>query len=41
MLTLPLRRRKHRGPILYDDIVRPDLRTGTSEPLTPKIYRTP
>ena len=29
VFTLPLRRRKHRGPILYDDIVRPDLRTGT------------
>lgn len=41
LLTMPVRRRKHRGPILYDDIVRPDLRTGTPEPLTPRIYRTP
>ena len=41
LLTLPLRRRRHGAPILYDDIVRPDLRTGIPEPLTPKIYRTP
>jgi SAM-dependent methyltransferase len=39
-LTLPLRRRKHRGPILYDSIVRPDLRTGKSDVLTPRIYHT-
>jgi SAM-dependent methyltransferase len=37
-VTLPLHRRKHRGPIRYDDIIRPDLRTGTQEPLTKKIY---
>jgi SAM-dependent methyltransferase len=37
-LTLPLRRRKHRGPILYDSIVRPDLRTGSGETLSPRIY---
>ena len=41
MLTLPLRRRKHRGAILYDEIVRPDLRSGTAEPLAPRIYPTP
>ena len=40
-LTLPLRRRRHRAPILYDDIVRPDLRTGTADPLTNRIYPTP
>jgi hypothetical protein len=40
VLTLPLRRRRHRAPILYDDIVRPDLRTGTAQPLTAKIYPT-
>jgi SAM-dependent methyltransferase len=40
-LTLPLRRRKHRGPILYDDIVRPDLRTARNEPLSPTIYHLP
>jgi len=37
--ALPLRGRKHRGIIRYDDIVRPDLRNGTNEPLTKKIYR--
>ncbi len=39
LLTVPLRRRKHRGPIRYDDIVRPGLRTGDGELLTAKIYR--
>jgi SAM-dependent methyltransferase len=39
VLTVPLRRRKHRGPILYDDIVRPDLRTARHEPLSATIYR--
>jgi SAM-dependent methyltransferase len=38
LLTLPLRRRKHCGPILYDDIVRPELRTGNADPLTATIY---
>jgi SAM-dependent methyltransferase len=37
--TLPMRRRKRRGPILYDDIVRPDLRIGKADPLTSRIYR--
>jgi SAM-dependent methyltransferase len=36
--ALPLRGRTHRGPIGYDDIVRPDLRTGTNDPLTKRIY---
>ena len=36
--TLPLRRRRHRSPIRYDNIVRPDLRTGANETLTAKIY---
>ncbi len=39
-LTLPLRRRKHRGPIRFDDIVRPELRTGSDTILTAKVYRT-
>ncbi len=39
--TLPLRHRKHRSPIRYDDIARPDLRTGTNETLTAKIYKVP
>jgi len=38
-LTVPLRGRKHRQPIGYDDVVRPDLRTGTGEALTARIYR--
>jgi SAM-dependent methyltransferase len=37
--ALPLRGRKHRGTIRYNDIIRPDLRTGTDEPLTKKVYR--
>ena len=38
VLTVPLRRRKHRGPIRFDDLVRADLRTGRGEDLTAKIY---
>jgi SAM-dependent methyltransferase len=38
-LTLPLRRDKHRAPILYDDIVKPALRTGRAETLEKRIYR--
>jgi SAM-dependent methyltransferase len=37
--TLPLRRHKHPGSIYFDDIVRPDLRTGTSEALGARVYR--
>ena len=37
--TLPLRARKHGGPILHDAIVRPEFRTGTGETLRPRIYR--
>jgi len=37
--TVPLRARKHRAPIRYDEIVRPDFRTGTGETLTARIYR--
>jgi SAM-dependent methyltransferase len=39
LFTLPLRRRKRRGPIRYDDIVRPELRTGAGDTLTAKVYR--
>ena len=39
LLTAPLRRRKHRGPIRYDDVVRTGLRTGDGQLLTAKIYR--
>ena len=41
VMTLPLRRRKRRQPIAYDDIVRPELRTGRGELLTAKVYRDP
>ena len=37
-LALPLRGQKHRGTIRYDDVIRPDLRTGTNEPLSKRIY---
>jgi SAM-dependent methyltransferase len=37
-LTLPLRARKHRGPIAYNDIIRPDLRIPTNAPLENEIY---
>ncbi|MEP7202166.1 MAG: methyltransferase domain-containing protein [Ilumatobacteraceae bacterium] len=39
--ALPLRRRKRRSPIRYDDIVRTELRTGINEMLTAKIYTVP
>jgi SAM-dependent methyltransferase len=37
--TLPLRRHTHLGPVYFDDIVRPDLRTGTGEVLGARVYR--
>ena len=37
--ALPLRRQKHRGTIGYDEIIRTDLRTGTGQSLTKRIYR--
>lgn len=38
VLSVPLRRRKHRGPVRFDDIVRADLRTGRGDALTATIY---
>jgi SAM-dependent methyltransferase len=38
-MTVPLRGIKHRGAIRYDDIVKPELRTGTAAVLESKIYR--
>ena len=38
VLTVPLRGRRHSGEIRYDDIVRPELRTGSGEVLRPRIY---
>jgi SAM-dependent methyltransferase len=40
LLTAPLRSRRHRGSIRYDDIVRPELRTGHGDALTAQVYRT-
>jgi SAM-dependent methyltransferase len=37
--TLPLRRRKHHGAILYDDIVRPELRRNDRQQLAAQVYR--
>jgi SAM-dependent methyltransferase len=39
VLTLPLRGRRRRAPILHDDVVRPELRNGDGERLTAKVYR--
>ena len=39
VVTVPLRRRRHRGPIFYDDVVRPQLRTGDGQTLSARIYR--
>jgi SAM-dependent methyltransferase len=39
VVTAPLRRRKHRGPISFDEIVRPDLRSGRDEALRARVYR--
>jgi SAM-dependent methyltransferase len=38
-LVLPLRGRRRRDPIRYDDVVEPGLRTGTGELLEPRVYR--
>jgi SAM-dependent methyltransferase len=37
--TLPLRGRKRRQPISYDDVVRPEFRSGTGETLSARVYR--
>ncbi len=39
VLTIPLRRRKHRGSIPYDLVVRADLRTGLGDVLGARVYR--
>lgn len=36
--TLPYRRLRRRAPVLFDDVVRPELRRGTAEVLTRKVY---
>ena len=39
LLTLPQRGRKHRGPISFDEIVAPELRTGRGDVLRSRVYR--
>jgi SAM-dependent methyltransferase len=39
LFTVPLRQSKHREPIRYDDIVKPELRTGRPDLLANRIYR--
>lgn len=39
VLTLPRRGQRRRTPIRFDDIVRPDLRTGSGEVLARRVYR--
>jgi SAM-dependent methyltransferase len=39
VLTAPRRGQRRRTPILLDDVLRPDLRTGTGEQLTRRVYR--
>ncbi len=38
-LTLPHRRRRRSAPVYYDDIVKPEWRTGRREPLQRHVYR--
>jgi SAM-dependent methyltransferase len=40
-LTLPHWRSRRRQPVLLDDIVKPELRTGTGERLQKRLYRVP
>lgn len=39
LLTMPLRGRKHRAPIYFDDVIAPALRTGRGEVLSARVYR--
>jgi SAM-dependent methyltransferase len=39
VMTLPRRGQRRRDPIRYDDVVKPELRTGTGDVLAPRIYR--
>ena len=38
-LTVPHRRQRRSGPVYYDDIVKPEWRTGRREPLQRQVYR--
>ncbi|HET9546687.1 MAG TPA: class I SAM-dependent methyltransferase [Desertimonas sp.] len=37
-MALPHRQRRRRAPVLFDDVVKPELRTGTGERLQKRIY---
>lgn len=39
VMTIPLRGRRRRDPVRFDDVVRPELRTGTGEALRAEVYR--
>jgi SAM-dependent methyltransferase len=39
VMTLPRRGDRRRKPVRFDDVVKPELRTGTDEELTRKVYR--
>jgi SAM-dependent methyltransferase len=39
VLTVPYRGRRRRRPVMFDDVVAPELRRGTGEHLRPMVYR--
>jgi hypothetical protein len=40
-MALPHRRHRRSAPVLYDDVVKPELRTGTGERLQKRLYCLP
>jgi hypothetical protein len=38
--TLPQRSKRRKGPVLFDSIVKPELRTGVRHELEQRLYRT-
>jgi hypothetical protein len=39
MMALPHFRSRRRKPVLFDEVVKPEFRTGTGERLQKRIYR--
>jgi SAM-dependent methyltransferase len=39
LMALPHQRSRRRDPVLFDDVVKPELRTGTGERLQKRLYR--
>ncbi|MGH9270889.1 MAG: class I SAM-dependent methyltransferase [Ilumatobacteraceae bacterium] len=39
VMSLPLRARHRRAPVLFDDVVKDEFRTGRDEVLSPRVYR--